>query len=145
MLQVLTPFFGLGQALPAEMFRGAKEKVVFQTPHKSVFWTWKSCLQTSSNTQNRSRIRNHTLLDSHLSQISYVRNYRSTILYHGINKALGFVYTVVRYRTSLGFFFCAATQALFIPKLVQYHTFVLCFWSSVSSSIYTKRIYHTAV
>ncbi len=60
---------------------------------------------------------------------------------------LGFVYTVVRYRTSIRIyiFFCAATQALFITKLVRYHTFILCFWSGVSSSIYTKRIVYTVV
>ena len=37
MLQVSTPFFGLGQALPAEMFRGAKEKVRFSDPPQVSF------------------------------------------------------------------------------------------------------------
>jgi hypothetical protein len=36
-LQVSTPFFGLGQALPAEMFRGAKEKVRFSDPPQVSF------------------------------------------------------------------------------------------------------------
>ncbi len=36
----------------------------------------------------RQWLQNHTPLDSHLSQKSYVLNYRSTISYHGINRAL---------------------------------------------------------
>ncbi len=43
------------------------------------------------------------------------------------------------------FFFLRSNPSSVYTKIVRYHTFVLCFWSSVSSSIYTKRIYHTVV
>jgi hypothetical protein len=48
---VCTLFFGFCGGLPAEMFGGLKEKVRFSDPQKSVFGTWKSCLQNSSYTK----------------------------------------------------------------------------------------------
>ncbi len=72
----------------------------------------------------------HTLSVTLLACAESVTHAESMILlaweYHTVSARLPPVYTVVWYRTSIRiFFFCEATQALFIPKLVRYPTFVL--------------------